>query len=149
MRNKIILVVLLFVIVFSPVALSCSSLGSTAKGVAKEWTGDADNVVFISNDLAELVIENIPGVNPVQQLNLKNQIAGKLFWNYSEATELAENSYSVTATAAVSILNIPLVGIFGISADYQLTIDTAEQEVSDWTLVTGSFESSSLQNYEQ
>ena len=117
----------------------CSSPGSGAIGVAKEWTKDEANIVSISNDLADLVIENIPGVNPVQKMNIKNQIAGKLSWHYS-AAELDANSYSVIAVATVTTLNIPLVGIYDFSVDYQLTIDTAGQEVSSSTLDEGSFD---------
>ena len=146
MRNKVIIAVLLFVIVLSPVALSCKTGG--AIGVAKDWTKDEDNIASISNDIADLVVENIPGVNPVQHISIKNQIGGKTSWHYSEASELAENSYSVIATATVTLLNIPLVGIFGVTVDYQLTIDTAGQEVSSWTLDESSFEYTSAQTYE-
>ena len=139
MRNKVIIAVLLFVIVLSPVALSCSGPGSAAINVAKGWTGDEANLVSMSSDLADLVIENIPGVNPVQKMNIKNQIAGKLSWHYS-AAELDANSYSVIAAATVTTLNIPLVGIYDFSVDYQLTIDTAGKEVSSSTIDESSFD---------
>ena len=148
MRNRVIIAVLLLVIVLSPVTLNCSGPSSIARDVAEEWTHDEDNVVSISEELANLVLENIAGVAPVQKLNIKNQIGGKLFWQYSKASELAANSYTIIATANVQILNIPLVGIFNISADYQLTIDTAARVVSDWEIDESSFDVSTTQSHD-
>ena len=81
-------------------------------------------------------------------MNIKNQIAGKTSWRYSAASELAENSYSVVATATVTTLNIPPAGIYDFSVDYQLTIDTAGQEVSSSTLDESSFDYVAIQEQE-
>ena len=130
---------LIAIITITLITVSCSSSPkSIALDVAEEWTSDVDTIASMSNDITELFLENITGVDEWHTPNIKNQIGGKTSWNYSEASKLADNSYSVIATSTATI-NVPITGVYRISADYQLTIDTAEREVTNWDLDASSF----------
>ena len=63
---------LIAIITITLITVSCSSSPkSIALDVAEEWTSDVDTIASMSNDITELFLENITGVDEWHTPNIK------------------------------------------------------------------------------
>ena len=143
MRNRVIAAIIIVLMVSIPISSSCSNPEAEAIEIAKAWTSDVDNVASVSNEIADLVIGNVPGVTVLLASTIKNQIKDDISWEYSTATTHGDSNYSVVATSTVT-LALPILGDYGISVDYLLSIDISAAEVTSWNIDASSFDFSKL-----
>ncbi|MBT7081013.1 MAG: hypothetical protein HN929_06050 [Chloroflexi bacterium] len=144
MRNRIIAAIITMLMVSIPISSSCSNPKAEAIEIAKVWTSDVDNIAAVANEIADLVIEDVPGVTGLLASTIKNQIKDEISWGYSTATAHGDSNYSVTATSTVT-LALPILGDYGISVDYLLSVDNSAAEVTSWSIDAGSFDFSKIE----
>lgn len=107
-----------------------------ASQVAREWA--ANNIDTISKDIANQVAGNNPLLEITVGAAISNEIKQRIVWEYAVPNKLAENRYGVAATA-LTLMEIPLLGNYKISLNYNLEIDTQEKRVIKADIDTGSF----------
>lgn len=141
--KKLAILLSVLITTFLPLTSACTSAESIAIQVAKEWTSDSDTIIAIADEIADLALENIPGVTSLLLPIIKEQVVEGVSWTYSTAVKTGENRYKVTAKSTLT-LDLSLLGSYGISVDFPLTVDTVQREVDTWTVDAGSFDFSKL-----
>lgn len=104
--------------------------------VAKNWT--ANNVNIVSKNIAGLVAGSNPLIEAAVTAAVSQQINKSISWEYSTPQKIEDNLYGIIATA-YSEIELPLLGNYKISVNYNLQIDTEEKQVSSATIDPGSF----------
>lgn len=107
-----------------------------AREVARGWT--ENNIESISKSISAQVADNNPLVATAIAAAISNEIKQRISWQYSQPEKLSEDRYGVIAKASVP-LEIPLLGNYHISLNYNLVIDTSNKQVLNATMDTGSF----------
>ena len=136
MKHKLLAVILLLSIVTALPSVSCKNHEETATQVASEWT--SNKIAIASQLIALAIISEIPVITDKFASQIEDQINEKVTWTYPKPSKLSDNSYRVTPHAKVTI-GLPLIGDYSISVDLQLTIDTEQERVTDYSLDAGSF----------
>lgn len=141
MKHKLLAVILILSIATVLLSLSSSCTGENdeeiATNVAKDWT--SENIAYVSEAVAEATISNIQAISSVSASQIEDQINENITWTYSEPTKISDKLYEVIAQATTTI-SIPVIGSYSISAGFKLTIDTEQEEVSDYNIDIDSFE---------
>jgi len=107
-----------------------------ASKVAEEWT--ANNVDGVSRGIASLVANSNPLVKTAIAMAIEKQINQRIAWEYSHPQKLAEEQYEVITTAYTEI-ELPLLGNYKVSVNYNLEIDTKHKQVTDANMDVSSF----------
>jgi len=107
-----------------------------ASEVAEEWT--STNVDSVSKNIANLVANDNPLVEKAIALSIANKINDRISWEYSPPQKLAEEQYAVVATA-YSEIELPLLGNYRVSVNYNLEIDTKLKQVMAANMDASSF----------
>jgi len=107
-----------------------------ASKVAREWT--ANNIDVVSKGIAGQVVSNNPILETTVAIVISNEIKQRIVWEYSPPNKLDENRYGVVATAFTPV-EIPLLGNYKASLNYNLEIDTKEKRVINADIDAGSF----------
>ena len=94
--------------------------------VAKEWADN--NVDSVSESIIDLVAQGNPVAQMAMSVTVKNEIKRRIAWEYSTPRKLAEDRYEVIATA-YTVIDLPVLGSYKASLNYNLEIDTAHRQV--------------------
>ena len=132
------LVLVLFLISLISVFLCCApeDPADAALEVAKNWS--SSNVNGISKNIAGMVAGSNPLIEAAVSASIGQQINQKISWEYSVPQKLAEERYRVIATA-YSEIELPLLGKYRISVNYNLEINTGQKQVISANIDPGSF----------
>lgn len=107
--------------------------------VAREWT--RSGIDQVSRMLGLAVTQGTPMLEKVASSLIENQIKQKVEWTFSDPEDLAEGRCRVVANASAPLE----VGLLTFkwrstaSADFELSIDTAERRLLEWKMVPQSF----------
>ena len=110
-----------------------------AMEVAREWT--RSGIDQVSRMLGLAVTQGTPMLEKVASSLIENQIKQKVEWTFSDPEDLAEGRCRVVANASAPLE----VGLLTFkwrstaSADFELSIDTAERRLLEWKMVPQSF----------
>jgi hypothetical protein len=104
--------------------------------VAEEWA--SNNVNDVSKNIAGLVANSNPLIEAAVAMALGQQINQKMSWEYSNPQKLAEERYGLVATA-YSEIELPLLGSYKVSVNYNLEIDTKLKQVISANMDASSF----------
>ncbi|RPJ63130.1 MAG: hypothetical protein EHM12_03055 [Dehalococcoidia bacterium] len=117
---------------------SCSPVdpAEIASKIAREWT--ANNIDVVSKGIAGQVVSNNPLLETTVAVVISNEIKQRIVWEYSHPNKLDENRYGVVATASTPV-EIPLLGNYKASLNYNLEIDTKEKRVRNADIDASSF----------
>lgn len=107
-----------------------------ASKVAEDWA--ANNVDDVSKNIAGLVINNNPLLQTVVGATIANEINQRIKWEFLYPEKIEENQYVVIATA-YAVVELPLLGNYKLSVNYNLEIDTKNKKVMNFTIDAGSF----------
>jgi len=107
-----------------------------ASTLAKEWT--LKNVDSVSRSIAGLVANSNPLIETAITMVIAKEINQRITWQYSQPEKLAEERYRVVITAS-SKMEIPLLGSYKVSVNYNLEIDTRSRQVTSANIDAGSF----------
>ena len=107
-----------------------------ASKVAEEWT--SNNVDGVSRSIANLVTNSNPLVETAIAMAIEKEINQRIAWEYSHPQKLAEERYEVITTAYTEI-ELPLLGSYRVSLNYNLEIDTKHKQVIDAKMDVSSF----------
>lgn len=137
MRIFQVVSVLLFIGIMS-MFFSCAPKDPAviAGKVAKEWS--ANNVDNVSSSIGDLIAGDNPLIKIAMVTVIKNEIKQRIAWEYSEPRKLGEDQYEVIATA-YSGVEVPLLGSYKVSLDYNLKIDTGRKQVISADMDASSF----------
>lgn len=141
MKVKTLSIILIIILGFSLAVTACGKKQEEtdpvkiATSVAKEWT--AKNMDSISQQIADAAITDNALLAKVAAALIKQQIKNHTEWTYSTPAKISDNVYKVIPHA-VSNFSITLVGSFTIAVDFQLTIDTAQKQVTNSSIDIGS-----------
>ena len=109
---------------------------SIALKVAQEWA--ADNIDEVAGNVADLVAKDNPIVQAAATMAIEQEINERIAWEFSNPQKVGEELYGVVATA-YTIINVPVLGDYRISVDYNLEIDTKEKQVIAADMDASSF----------
>lgn len=128
---------LLFITLIS-VLFSCapSDPAEIAANLAREWT--ANNIDSVSKGIAAQVVSNNPLLEATISAAISNEIKQRITWEYAKPQKLNEVMYGVITTASIPI-EVPLLGNYKISVNYNLKINTSEKSVISADMDAGSF----------
>lgn len=107
-----------------------------ASKVAKEWT--SNNVNDVSRGMASLIANSNPLVETAIAMGIGKEINQRIAWEYSQPQKLAEERYQVVTTAYTE-LELPLLGSYKISVNYNLEVDTKNKQVIGANMDVSSF----------
>ena len=108
----------------------------TAGEIAREWA--KNNVEDISKNISVLVAENNPIAAAAISMVVSSEINKRIEYEYSAPLKLAEDRYEVITTAYADF-DIPVLGTYRASVNYNLEIDTKQKQVTAANLDPGSF----------
>lgn len=145
MKRKCIIglaIVLMLFTAISLVIIGCqrTNHAEIATRIAEDWT--SESVAYVSEEMALLIISDIPLVTDAFTSLIEGQITEHVAWSYSQPSKLSDNRYKVIPTA-MSTIDVPMIGSYSVSADFLLTVDTEQEKVVNWGIDTNSFEFSS------
>lgn len=128
----------LLIIIMMAVLSNCSPVdpAQIASEVAREWT--SNNIDTVSKGIAGQVVSNNPLLEATVAVVISNEIKQGIDWEYSHPNKLDQNRYGVVATA-FTLIEIPLLGNYRASLNYNLEIDTKEKRVIKADIDAGSF----------
>lgn len=129
--------ILLFIILTN-VLSSCapSEPAGIAANLAKEWT--TNNIDSVSKGIAAQVVRNNPLLEATISAVISNEIKYRITWGYSKPRKTDGDRYEVITTAAIPV-EIPVLGSYKISVNYNLQIDTKAKRVLSADMDAGSF----------
>lgn len=104
--------------------------------VAREWA--ADNIDSVSKSIAGLIANDSPLFKTVIAKTIEKDINERIAWKFSEPRKVAEDRYEVVATAYADI-DLSIMGMYTVSVDYNLTIDTENKQIVTADMDPGSF----------
>ena len=107
-----------------------------ASKLAQDWA--SNNVDSVSKSIASLVVNNNPLLQTVIGTAITKEINQRIAWEYSHPRKLAEERYEVIATA-YAVIELPLLGSYKISVNYNLEIDTKNKKIISSNIDAGSF----------
>ena len=138
-KGKIIRItsVFLFITVLS-IFYSCApkNPADIASKVAEEWA--SSNVDDVSRSIAGLIVNSNPLVEAAVGMAIAKEINQRIAWEYSHPQKLAEERYEVVTTAYAEI-ELPLLGRYKVSVNYNLEIDTKHKQVIGADVDVSSF----------
>jgi hypothetical protein len=108
----------------------------TAGEVAREWA--KNNAGEISKSISTLVADNNPLAAAAISMVISKEINQRIAYEYSVPRKLAEDRYQVLTTA-YAVIEIPVLGKFKVSVNYNLEIDTRQKKVLSANIDPGSF----------
>ena len=94
--------------------------------VAREWT--SNNIDVVSKGIAGQVVGNNPLLETTIAVAISNEIKQRITWEYSQPNKLDKYKYVVITTASTQI-EIPLLGNYKVSLNYNLKIDTENKHI--------------------
>ena len=106
--------------------------------LAKEWT--RSSIDKVSDMLGLAVTEGTPVLHDIASSLIGNQIKQKVEWTFSDPESTAEDRYRVVATGSTP-LEIGLLTFkwrSTASGDFELLIDTSENQLLWWKMVPKS-----------
>ena len=129
--------ILVFIGVIS-VFFSCAQKDPAviATEVAEEWV--ANNVDNMSESITGLVVSENPLFEKIAAMTIEKEIGQRIDWKYSRPQKIEENRYEVVVTAYTEIA-LPLLGNYKVSVNYDLIIDTENEQVLDADMDASSF----------
>jgi len=135
--------VFLCIIVTSMFCCCCAPKdpASIASKVAEEWA--SNNVDGVSRSIAGLVANSNPLIETAIAMTIAKRINQRIAWEYSPPHKLAEDRYEVVTTA-YSEIELPLLGSYRVSLNYNLEIDTDLKQVIGTNMDASSFAMSKL-----
>jgi hypothetical protein len=141
MSSKGIIIRFTYIILFITVVsvLCCCAPkdpAEIANKLAQEWA--SNNVDSVSSSIANLVANNNPLVEKAITMVIAKEINQRIAWEYSQPQKLAEQQYKVVATAS-SAIELPLLGSYKVSVNYNLEIDIKQKQVTSANIDAGSF----------
>jgi hypothetical protein len=107
-----------------------------ASKVAVEWS--ANNIDVISKSIAGLIINDNPLIGTAITMGISKEINQRIAWEYATPRKLAEDKYGVVTTAYTEI-ELPLLGKYKVSVNYNLEIDTKEKRIISADMDASSF----------
>ncbi len=123
----------LLILVMMPVLFTVFAAGCTARDpaaiaieVAEKWA--SENIDTVSKDLTAGVVKDNLLLKTVAAAAVEKEINQRIAWKYSTPEEIGTDLYGVVATA-YSDVEIPVMGTYRISLNYNLEIDTANKQV--------------------
>ena len=128
-KNKFIHIVqALLIVTVICIFFGCSPRdpAEIASEVAREWT--SNNIDVVSKGIAGQVVGNNPLLETTIAVAISNEIKQRITWEYSQPNKLDKYKYVVITTASTQI-EIPLLGNYKVSLNYNLKIDTENKHI--------------------
>ena len=128
-KNKFIHIVqALLIVTVICIFFGCSPRdpAEIASEVAREWT--SNNIDVVSKGIAGQVVGNNPLLETTIAVAISNEIKQRITWEYSQPNKLDKYKYVVITTASTQI-EIPLLGNYKVSLNYNLEIDTENKHI--------------------
>lgn len=123
------LILLTILILVIPATTGCTT-DNKVKDIAERWV--EDEIYSVSSQIADWLVDDSPVFQGIAASVISDLIRDNIRWEFSRPKKMDASTYQLIATGR-STVNIPLIGEYTISADFELLIDMNQERVVDST----------------